>query len=297
MYRILFVFLDIISRTPFVVLYFIADGIYLLVFHVVGYRKKVVYQNLRNSFPEKTEAEIEAIAREFYKYFADMIVETIKWGSMTAAEADQRMVVKNPEFINKYYDQGKSVLVYATHYGNVDWQGNMTSVLSHTFLAIYQKLSNPYFDDLIKKHRERFGCVCIEMSNSYKTIYAMAKDGELTGSWMASDQAPQSYNKFWTMFLNQETSFFVGVEKIAKKTNQVVLFQELTRVKRGHYEVEFSLVCEDPASTKEYEITQKYVELLDAQIRKSPAYWLWSHRRWKRSRPEGMDLHIPEGKL
>lgn len=274
-------FLYLVSLLPFWFLYLISDVLFVILYHLTRYRRKVVNENLRNSFPEKSEEERNSIERKYYKYMADLMVETIKSVSMSAKSVHRRMICTNPEVMEHYFSQGKSILAAAGHYAN--WE---MACLSFGFLTnnkrviVYKPQSNVVFTDFFNRTRSRFGATLISMRQTLRKLIEF-KD-ELTFTVLASDQTPTREDaKYFTTFLNQQTAVFLGIEKLTKVTDCVVIFYRIDLVKRGHYTYTFVPLIEDPKNTKPYEITEAHVKYLETLIREKPEYWLWSHRRWK----------------
>jgi KDO2-lipid IV(A) lauroyltransferase len=274
-------FLYALSLLPFWFLYLISDVLFVILYHVTGYRRKVVQENLRNSFPEKTEDERKQIERKYYKYMADLMVETIKSVSMSEKQVRKRMIPTNPEIMEHYFSQGKSILAAAGHYCN--WE---MACLSFGFLTekkrviVYKPQSNEVFTDFFNRTRSRFGATMIPMRQTLRKM--IEYKNELTFTVLASDQTPTREDaKYFTTFLNQPTAVFLGIEKLSKISDCVIIFYRIDLVKRGHYTYTFVPLVENPKETKPYEITDIHVKYLDSLIREKPEYWLWSHRRWK----------------
>lgn len=286
-FYIFYIFSWLLSILPLKIQYFIADFLYIILYYIIAYRKKVVYINLKNSFPEKSDKEIKSIAKKFYKHLADLFIENISFHFFSEKDILKRVKFTNIEILNNYYKQNKSVVAVLGHYGNWELYCGMPLITKHLNIGVYKKLSNKSFDDLFKKTRKKFGAEAVEMHNTFRTIIKYAKEGKLTFTGLISDQTPtKSEIHYWTKFLNQDTPIFLGVEKIAKKTNQPVVFMDMKKIKRGYYQVEIIKLFENPQETKEYEITEKHVRLLERIIKNKPEYWLWSHRRWKHKKPE-----------
>jgi KDO2-lipid IV(A) lauroyltransferase len=278
-------FLYLIALLPFPVFYLFSDFVYFLLFYVTGYRKAVVYANLKNSFPEKSERELKKIQKAFYHYLCDLILETFKTLTISPAQAKKRCVV-TPEteaLFEKYHQEGRSVIIVMGHFGNWEWSGNAFSLTCPQQLyVIYHPLSNPYFNKLIVDMRTRFGTKLIKMRDTYKDMVRL-KD-EINATAFIADQTPAPESAYWTTFLNQDTPVFWGTEKIAKKVNYPVIYTSVKRVRRGYYEIHSETLFEDPRSTAEGEISEAHTRKLEAEIRQQPEIWLWSHRRWKHKR-------------
>ncbi|GAA4310973.1 lysophospholipid acyltransferase family protein [Mucilaginibacter gynuensis] len=274
-------FLYLVSLLPFWFLYLISDVIFVLVYHVIGYRRGVVRENLANSFPEKSEAERREIERKFFRYFADLVVETVKCISISEKTILTRMNVLNTELLDEYFGKGKSVIGAVGHYGNWEIAAQRFSFITgERRMIIYKPLSNKIYDDFFIRIRSRFGATLVAMRNTLRKMAEYRKN--LSISVLVADQTPVKHEAhYFTTFLNQPTAVFLGVEKVSKMLDAVVIFCDIKRVKRGYYTCTFVPLTETPKATAEYEITELHVKYLESMIRREPQYWLWSHRRWK----------------
>jgi KDO2-lipid IV(A) lauroyltransferase len=283
-----------LSLLPFRVLYWLSDFLYLILYKVFGYRTSVVNANLTNSFPEKSPEEIKEIQDKFYHHLCDLIVESVKLFSISEKEILKRIKFVNPEVTNAYFDKGQNLMIVGGHSGNWEYTIAGNLVVSHQIVALYSPLSNKFFEKKMKESRSRFGTSLL----STKDAKAFFKAGPETLSMMifGSDQSPSSSTKaYWTRFLNQDTAVSYGLEKYAKQYKYPVFYAGIRKIKRGCYEFSFELIEENPASTTYGEITEKHVRILENQILAQPEYWLWTHKRWKREKPEG--VVIPEYKV
>ena len=273
---------------PFRLLYAKSYGVYLLLYYVIGYRKKVVLENLRNSFPEKTEKEIRAICRAFYRYLCDLFLETFKTLTIGKNEMLKHCYFnqRTTDMFDRLAKEGKSLILVLGHFGNWEWAGNTFSILSkHQLYVIYHPIGNKYFDELMYKMRTRFGTKLIPMKNTFREM--LANKSELNTTAFIADQTPSSVNAYWTKFLNQDTPVFWGTEVIAKKLNRPVVYISVNKVKRGYYEMDATMLCENPAETSEGQISEMHTRKLEQDIINRPETWLWSHRRWKhKHRPD-----------
>lgn len=275
-----------ISLLPFPLLYGLSDSLYILFYHVSGYRKKIVLQNIRNSFPEKSEKEHIDISKKFYKHFCDLVVESLKTFTISEKEVSKRMVCNNPEVINKYYDQKRSVIIAGGHYNN--WELFAVAVdglIKHKTAGIYKPLSNKYFDAKMCSTRGKYGLSMV----STKEVKRFMDDNinTLTATIFGTDQSPSNPNNaYWMKFLSQDTGVLFGTEKFAKEYNYPVIYGRLNKEKRGYYSLDFIDVTDAPQETAYGEITEKVTNLLEKDIQAIPQYWLWTHRRWKHKRPE-----------
>lgn len=273
--------LGVLSLLPLSFLYLLADGVYLLLYHVIGYRRKVVRENLHNALPEKTLAEIISIEKKYYQYLASLIFEVVKMSRISRSEIEKRFVFKNKELALSYLKRGESILICSAHYGNWEW-GTMGIGLNFPgeHYPIYKPLSNPVFDQWFKGVRGRFGNKLIAMRQTMRALAAgINKPGMFS---FGNDQAPsRDESHYWTTFLHQQAAIQLGIEKIAKRTNRPIFYLRVKVLRRGYYEVDCVPLCLNPAETNEFEITEMHTRFLEKIIREEPAYWLWSHRRWK----------------
>jgi KDO2-lipid IV(A) lauroyltransferase len=278
-------FIYLISILPFPVLYLFSDFIFVLIYYVFGYRKKVVTENLRNSFPEKSEKEIAALRRKFYRYLCDLLLETFKTLSISKSTMLKHCSMNeySKKLFQKYSDEKKSIILVLGHLGNWEWGGNTFSIMCRQQLyVLYHPLENSYFNRLIINMRTRFGTKLISMKDAFRDMVKMKN--EINATAFIADQTPPPDNAYWTTFMNQDTPVFSGTEKIARKLNYPVVFVNVQRIGRGNYELMAEVLCENPSSTSEGEITEMHTKKLEKEIRKNPATWLWSHRRWKHKR-------------
>lgn len=283
-------FLKTLGYMPFGLLYRCSDVFFVFACYLVRYRKKTVLENLRNSFPEKSEKEIRRIAVRYYRHFADMIFETLKSFQISEAELAQRFRYINPEVLNELYDQGKSVALLSGHYGNWEWAVALPKYLKHQVNTIYRTIENETFNDWMRKVRSRFGIFLMPQLISMRTMLRLHKTGQLSVTYFLTDQTALKDTDYWVTFLNQETPVFPGAEKVSSKFKLAVVFMDIQKVSRGHYEVRFIKLFDDASQTKPYEVTKAHVKFLEDIIRKKPEYWLWSHRRWKHKRPENIPM-------
>lgn len=269
---------------PYSVLYFISDGLYVVIYKLVGYRKKVVIQNIANSFPQKTKEQHLQIVNAFYKHLCDLVVESIKGFTISEAEVKQRMKIINPEYIDRFFEQGKSVILAGGHYNN--WELFAVAIdapIKHKAVALYKPLTNKFFDEKMRSSRSKYG---LEMISTKASREEFEKKDPLRVIILGIDQFPgRSTNCYWSTFLDQETAMIFGMEKYAKEYNYPVLYGRINKIKRGHYTFEFSDAIENPQSTAYGEITKAISHLLEKDIMAKPEYWLWSHKRWKHKRP------------
>jgi len=273
-----------VSLLPFPLLYGLSDFLFVIFYYVAGYRKKIVTENLRNSFPEKSEEEIKTIARQFYSHFCDLVVESFKSFTISNAQISKRMILKNPELANKFFDQNRSIILAGGHYNNWEWIAvAIDRQIKHQSLAIYSTLSNKFFDKKMRDTRGKYGLIMFS-TKKVKEVFEEYKD-TLTATIFAIDQSPGNPEKsYWMRFLNQETPVLYGTEKYAKEYNYPVLFGTIEKIRRGYYTFEFFEITDQPQQTAYGEITEKTTKMLEEEILQKPQYWLWTHRRWKHKR-------------
>ena len=270
-----------LSYLPLWALYRLSDATFFVLFYVARYRKRVVLENLRKAFPEKTELELAAIAKKFFAHLCDLIVESIKGGAISEAEIRLRHRYTNIELLNAYYDKGKRVTILGAHYGNWEWVAlSLPLVTKFQTYGIFQTLTNPFMDRTIKKSRQRYGMKLI----STKQVASTLKETQhlLTTMGYIGDQSPSRHGRHhWITFLNQETAASTGYEHFAREYDAPVVYLNIVKVKRGYYEGTFSTIADQPRQTKDGEIVAAFMATLEQIIRARPEYWLWSHRRWK----------------
>jgi KDO2-lipid IV(A) lauroyltransferase len=278
-------FIYLVSALPFKLLYLFSDFLNVILFRLIGYRKKIVLKNLRNSFPEKTEQELYNICKKFYRHLCDFFLETIKLLTINKGDLLKRCQFTPDAFdvFSKFADQNKSVLLVMGHNGNREWSCNAFNILSqHQLFVIYHPVSNKYFDGLMHRIRSRSGTRLIAMKNTYREM-AVNKNG-LNATAFVADQTPRPEHAYWTTFLNQDTPVFKGMEVIAKKMNLPVLYTSVKKISRGYYEMNAEVLSENPLYTMDGELSEMFIRRLEKDIVTQPETWLWSHRRWKYKR-------------
>ncbi len=277
-----------VSLLPFPVIYGISNILYFIFYYVTGYRKKVVLKNIRNSFPEKSEKEVQEICQKFYKHFCDLVVESIKTFTISEKQVRKRFTVINPEVSDKYFMQNRSVLFAGGHYNNWELLAvGIDQYIKHKAVGIYTPLSNKYFDIKMQNTRGRFGLVML--SSKAVKRFLDANKNNLSGIIFGFDQSPSNpKSAYWMKFLNQDTGVQFGIEKFAKEYNYPVVYGTINKVKRGHYSLYLVDVADQPQETPYGYIIEKITHLLEKDIIKEPEYWLWTHKRWKHKKPEGV---------
>ncbi|MFC2104165.1 lysophospholipid acyltransferase family protein [Bacteroidota bacterium] len=285
-YIIFLISIYFVAIIPFWVLYPFSDLLAFLFFHVIKYRKKIILQNLRNSFPEKSEKEIKSIAKKTYRNLTDIIVESIKTFTISTKSITKRFKVINPEVLDEYKQKGQSIIGVTGHYGNWEWGAMAGSIqIKHRAIAIYKPLSNKYIDNYIKRTRAENGTL---LKSILKTTETFENFKNQTCIFLlVADQSPSDVHKaYWNNFLNQDTACLHGPEKHAKNNNYPIIYLNIQRIKRGYYVVIAEKLIENPSKLPDGEITKMYMNKLEEIIVQKPEDWLWSHNRWKRKRPD-----------
>ncbi|HHT30329.1 MULTISPECIES: lysophospholipid acyltransferase family protein [Petrimonas] len=278
---------NLMALLPFPILYLFSDILYIIVYCLVGYRRKIVRKNLTRSFPHKRKKEIRQIERQFYRHLCDYFVETVKTLRISEKEIRKRMVFTNPEIINRLIQNGKSCILSLGHYGNWEWVPSISLYLSPGVEPgqIYKELKSKAFDELFLRIRARFKPLSIEMKSAYRTIVRKRNEGISMVIGFLTDQRPRKHgNEHWTTFLNQDTLLQTGMERIARQLGFSVVYLDIRKVKRGHYVGNFSVITPDASAEEELTVTEKYTRKLEETILNDPAYYLWSHNKWSRSR-------------
>jgi len=279
-----------VSRLPFRVLYVLSDFLFWVFYYVTGYRKKVVFSNLRNSFPDKSEQEIESLGKQFYRHFTDLIVESLSIFSISKREASERMKFVNPEIFDTHFREGRNVIIAGCHLNN--WELFAVAVddaLKHATIALYKPLNNHFFDEKMRISRGKYGLRMISIRKASE-VFTMFTN-EPVAVIFGTDQSPSNPRRgYWTKFLNQDTLVLFGTEKYAQLYNCPVYYGSIHKVKRGFYEVRFALITDNPRACAYGEITQGHTRMLEKDILENPQYWLWTHRRWKHKKSPDNDV-------
>lgn len=289
LYLLTYVGMWMIAILPFRLLYFLSDLFRFWLYRVVGYRKKVVRTNLRNSFPDKSAGELKTIEHKFYRYLCDYMLEDVKMLRMSQKELCRRMTYYNKEQYLEMIDKHGGIVLLIPHYANFEWITGMGSIMrpGDIPVQVYKPLRDPYLDGLFKHIRSRFGGYNVPKHSTAREVIRLRRAGKKMAVGLITDQSP-NWNEahHWTTFLNQNTVFMDGAERIARMMDFPVFYCELRKEKRGYCKVEFDLVTETPKELPEGEITEIFARRLEQTIQREPAYWLWSHKRWKHKRPQ-----------
>ena len=277
----------LLAIMPFNVLYKFSDLLYVFMYKVVGYRRKVVQENLRNSFPEKSADELKVIERKYYHYICDYMLESVKMPFLSKDELLRRITFKNTEQYLEMIEKYGGIVVMMPHYANFEWTVAMGSIMKEGDIPmqVYKPIKNKYIDELFKRARSRFGGYNVPKHEAVKEVIKARKESKKLALGLIADQSPNKNSlHFWTNFLHQETSFMDGGERIARMMDFPVFYCELKKEKRGYCEAIFELMVEFPKQTVKGEITEMFARKVEQTIIREPGYWFWSHKRWKHKR-------------
>jgi len=300
-YKIVYAIWYLLSLLPFWVHYLFSDFIYLILYKLVGYRKRVVRENLAISFPEKSKEELKRIERGFYHFLGDYLAESVKLMTISKRTLRRRLVFKNTEAIKECIESGQSCAVFLGHYCNWEWITSLPLWVTPKAQCgqIYHPIENKDFDRLFLRLRQRLGAVCIPMQDTLRKILEFRQAGQPVVIGYISDQKPHWVNiHHWVDFLHHDTPVLTGTERIARRMNHAVFYLDVRRLRRGYYEAEFKLITREPQQMPEFKLTDIYYQMLEECIRRAPEFWLWSHNRWSRTREEFNErFEVIDGKV
>jgi len=271
----------LVSILPYRLFYLLSDLFFILIYHIVGYRKKVVYENLKLVFPNKKEKEILRIRKDFFKHMCDMFLEMVKTMNLSKEEVKKRYHVKNIEVIQEI-EKTTSILIVCSHFANWEWNVSMNNYVQSKGYAVYQKIGNDYFDQWIKRVRQRWNTTLITQKQTVKTVLRNKLNGVIGIFGMVSDQSPQAHRaQYWSEFMGIQVPIFNGAETMARKMDLAVVFLKVSKVKRGYYQAEFIPITTSGSKTDKNQITDTFLRLTEQQIKEKPEHYLWTHKRWK----------------
>ena len=278
-------FLFIVSRLPFPVFYKLSDLVCFFLYRVFGYRKAAVRSNLKLAFPDYSDEKLSAIERKFYSHLCDLFLEIIKSMGMSKEEMIKRFHVKNIDVLTQFEKENRSVFLMCGHYASWEWMMSLGYHMKHKGYGIYKPISNPYFDNLIKKIRSRHDAYMISQRKAAEEIKRMEDNDERGVFGFASDQSPRPKPlTYWRSFMGIQVPVFTGAERMAREFNIPVVYAKMNRIKRGYYEVEFKLLTATPNELPPNGITDTYTEWLEAQIKEDPSQYFWTHNRFKHTK-------------
>ena len=282
LFYLFYAFAWLFSLLPLGVQYLLSDFLFFILYYLSGYRKKVVFNNLKNSFPDKDDKELKRIMKKFYKHLADLFIENIALIHLSEKEILKRVKFKNPELLDEFYENNKSVAIVVGHYANWEWLASVALLTKLKVIAIVKPLSNKRFNEFMNSLRHKFGMHTVAMNKIVREIIAAEKDKQAIATFFAADQSPMKAEiKYWADFLNQKTAVYLGLEKIVKKHKHALVFFKMEKIKRGYYEVDIVKLFDGVSNVSEHEITERHLKVLEEIIINKPEYWLWSHKRWK----------------
>ena len=281
-YILIYPFLWFISMLPFRLLYAFSDGVYILIYYIIGYRRKVVKENLNLVFPEKSEQEINRITKAFYHHFCDMMLEAIKSLTISEREMKKRFTFSNVELLQNIENDNKNFALMCAHYGSWEWIFILQSYMKNKGYAVYKRLGNKYFDRLTKRVRAKYNSYLITTKETVTVLMKAKVNGNLVSCGFVSDQSPKIKNAVhWQVFMGIKVPVIIGTEVLVKKLDMAVVFFRVKRLKRGYYETTFETIAMNPKEFKNFKITDVFLKLVEKQIYEAPEYYLWTHKRWK----------------
>ena len=280
-----FPFLWIISILPFRIFYWLSDCIYVLVYYIVGYRKKTVRENLALALPHLSDKERLEIEKKSYHHLCDMFLEMVKTMTISSEEMNKRFKITNLEVIKEYEKKGKSIMLIASHYASWEWLITLNQKISFLGVAVYKKLANKHFDKLVRDIRSKYNTELVPTSKTIPLIANNQKNNIQCVYGLASDQSPKADRIFhWESFMGVEVPVHTGPEMSAKKYDMTVVFAKVKKVKRGYYELTIIPLSDNPKSIPDFGITHIYIKEVEKQILEAPEYYFWTHKRWKHRR-------------
>lgn len=275
--------LRIIAKLPLSLLYFLANGLYIIVFHIVQYRIKVVSNNLTHAFPARTPSEIYAISKQFYQNLVDWFVEIAKTPGFDKREMLNRCRIIQNDDLEDLQNETDGAVILTAHLGNWEWAGQAIGLtLEQPVNVVYKPLKSPVADSIMHYVRTFFGNEVSSMNQTARKMYRGKNRGLVT--CFLADQTPTLRDTgCWPLFMNRTAPFFNGPAKMAQKLHLPVYFGKITKVKRGYYEITLKKLCSEPQNWDANDIIRQYVTMLEQTLQKQPDNWLWSHRRWKKT--------------
>ena len=284
-YSISFPFLWIISKLPFRLFYWFSDCIYILVYYIIGYRKKIVRNNILIALPNVSEEKRLVIEKKFYHHMCDMFLEMIKTMSISSEEMKERFKITNIELLKEYEQKNKSIILLAAHYASWEWLLSINESTTFKCYGVYKKINNKYFDAKVRAIRSKFKSELVTTDNTIALINDNEKNRIISLYGLASDQSPQVHKTFhWQQFMGITVPVHTGAEMLAKRYDLEVVFAKVKKVKRGYYEATFVPIANNPKSIPDYEITDAYLKEVEQQILEAPEFYFWTHKRWKHRR-------------
>ena len=281
-YILVYPLLWLVSRLPFKIIYFISDGVYILLYYLIGYRKKVVRNNLALTFPEKSEEERLIIEKKFFRHMCDIFLEMIKTLGISNKEVQKRFTVTNMEVLHELEAKGINTMLMLPHYASWEWVVSLNLQIKSKGYGIYQKIQNKYFDKLVRDLRGRFNTQLISTRESRKILKDAKESKQLLMVGIISDQSPMVIKaKYWTDFMGIVVPVHVGGEEICKANDIIPVYLKTRKIGRGYYEGTVKVLSENPSEVEYYKITDAFLRETEKSIREAPEYYFWTHKRWK----------------
>lgn len=281
-YILVYPLLWFVSILPFRLLYMVSDTLYVLLYYIIGYRKKTVNNNLTLVFPEKTDKEIKTITKKFYRHLCDMFLEMAKTMTISETELKKRFKITNPEEFKRLEGLNKSIILIFGHYASWEWSIVLQQYINFKGLAVYKRLANRYFDSLVRNIRSKFNTSLISTSETISVINDLEAKGIKSITGFLSDQSPKLTKEvYWHDFMGIKVPCFTGAERLAKKLDLTTAYLKVTKVKRGFYEAEIITLAESSKGYNDYELTNLFLAEVEKQIHEAPEYYFWTHKRWK----------------
>ena len=285
LYIFLYPILWCISILPFRMLYIVSDGVYVFTYYIIGYRKKTVRENLALALPHLSEKDRLIIEKKSFHHMCDVFLEMIKTLTISKSEMDKRYAFNNLEVYSNLEKKEKSIALLCAHYASYEWAVSMNSKITFEGFAVYKKINNRYFDKLVRDIRSKFKATLITTKETIPVMASNFRNNKLGLYGLVSDQSPKLGSFFhWNTFMGIEVPIHTGGEMLAKKYDMNVIFLRTKKVKRGYYEATFEVLSENAKEVPNYEITDKFLKLVEQQIYEQPEFYLWSHKRWKHRR-------------
>ena len=285
MFYLYYPLLRLISYLPLKILYLISDFLKFLIFRVVGYRTKVVRENLKNSFPDKSEKFLREMENKFYRHFCDTMLEALWFWRASAKKIRKHLKYQNLSVFEELKAKNKDIVILFGHYCNWEWNAFVPQDLKsgiYDIFTLYKPLRDKKFDEFTKKIREKFGVKCVTKKNFLRTLVTCRKNNVNSAFAFIADQSPWGNNiYYWTNFLNQDTTFLTGWEEVARKFDLAVIYVDMQKIARGKYIYRPEILCENSTEQPEFALTEQYIRRFERNILVEPAYWLWTHKRWK----------------
>ncbi|MDK2772829.1 MAG: lysophospholipid acyltransferase family protein [Flavobacterium sp.] len=286
-FYLVYALLWLISILPFPIFYFVSDCIFVLIYYIIGYRKKTVRSNIQLTLPHLSKKEQLQVERKFYKYMCDMFMEMIKTLTISESEIKKRFSFTNIDLFHEYENKNKSIILFYAHYASWEWSVTLGFYTKFKGYGIYKKLRNPYFDKLVRDIRSKFGATLIDTKDTKKSITDNEKNGILGVYGFISDQTPTRQKaKYWDTFMGHEVPIHTGGESLARSLDMNVLYMKVSKVKRGYYEATFIPITDNINAEPEFEVSKKFIREVEKQIYEAPEYYFWTHKRWKHKKAQ-----------